>query len=203
MVYLSALLLSLILLCLNFFLDSLTVWHKSVSVLNRSRGHTNISFSMNSRRPLTAITASVLSCFSNTGPTILKMLDSSSNWANSLCTPWFSCCCDSSFWRASTRPSSSKRLKQSAITIYKVEHNCEFELPVCICWNSSERAWSCFWASMTKVSGEVGEGKTDQRLSARQQPPFPLQLQLRSSTHIELVHSSPHTFIYPIPLPSS
>jgi hypothetical protein len=35
---------------------------------------------------------------------------------------------------------------------------------------------------MTKVGGEVGEGKTDQRLPARQQPPFPLQLQLQPPT---------------------
>lgn len=31
----------------------------------------HISFSMNSRRPLTAMTASVLSCFSSTGPICL------------------------------------------------------------------------------------------------------------------------------------
>lgn len=62
---------------------------------------------MNSNRPLTAMTASVLSCFNKTGPTSLYIFDSSSSCANSLCTPWFSCCCDSSFWRASTRLSRS------------------------------------------------------------------------------------------------
>lgn len=89
--YLCAFLVGFLFGILDLCLDSFAARTSSVSSIIQTtrfdstlRKVTYISFSMNSKRPFTAMLASVLSCFSRTGPMSLYMLDSSSSEANSL-----------------------------------------------------------------------------------------------------------------------